>query len=107
MSESEDLHDSSIETFSAGSIYTLETVEKITRISRDRIVIYYQSGLVAPVKRDERDNLFFDDEAIHKLRRIAFLLSEYGVNPDGLKKFFALIDELERLREEVRFLRQK
>ncbi len=99
MSESEDL--------SSSTIYTLEMVERITHISRDRIVVYYQHGLISPVKQEEGENLFFDDEAIHKLRRIAFLLSEYSVNHEGLRKIFALIDELERLREEVRFLRQK
>jgi hypothetical protein len=41
------------------------------------------------------------------LRRIAFLLSEYGINHDGLKMVIAMMDEVERLREEVRFLREK
>jgi len=107
MSESEDLSMNASETIAPGTIYTIETVERITHISRDKIVIYYQYGLISPAKRDEQDNLFFDDEAIHKLRRIAFLLSEYGINHDGLRMFSALINELERLREEVRFLRQK
>ena len=93
--------------FESGSVYTLETVEKITHISRDRIVLYYQYGLVAPVAATDNAGPVFDDEAIHKLRRIAYLLAEYDVNPDGLKMFSSLLNEVERLREEVRFLREK
>lgn len=91
---------------SPGTVYTIETVERITRISRAEIVLFYQYGLVATIKAPEQTDLLFDDEAIHRLRRIAFLLSEYGINHDGLKMVTALMDELERLREEVRFLRE-
>ncbi len=81
-------------------------MERITHISRDEIVLYYRHGLVAPVK-EERDEIYFDDQAIHQLRRIAFLLTEYGINREGLKAFSSLLNEVERLREEVRFLREK
>lgn len=40
-----------------------------------------------------------------RLRRIAFLLSEYQLNEAALRHFASLLDEVERLREEVRFLR--
>jgi len=88
-------------------IYTLETVERITHISKERIVFYYRHGLVSPIEVPEKTDLFFDDEAIHQLRRIAFLLSEYGINDEGLRAVSSLISEVERLRAEVRFLRQK
>jgi DNA-binding transcriptional MerR regulator len=88
------------------AIYTIEKVERITRISRDRIVLYYQHGLVSPVRATKRE-ILFDEEAIHKLRQITFLLSEYGINHQGLREFVSLMDEVERLRAEVRFLRQK
>ncbi len=89
------------------AIYTLETVERITHISKDRIVLYYRHGLVSPIQAGGETDLVFDDEAIHKLRRIAFLLSEYGINQDGLRAFSSLLNEVERLREEVRFLRER
>jgi DNA-binding transcriptional MerR regulator len=92
---------------STGTVYTIETVERITRISRDRIVFYYQHGLVSTIHAPDKTDLLFDDQAIHRLRRIAFLLSEYGINHDGLKMVTALMDEVERLREKVRFLRER
>jgi DNA-binding transcriptional MerR regulator len=98
------MSESDISSNPAGTVYTVETVEQITRISRDRIVLFYRYGLVATVR--ETPDLLFDDEAIHRLRRIAFLMSEYGINQEGLKMVTALMDEVERLREQVRFLRE-
>jgi DNA-binding transcriptional MerR regulator len=92
---------------SPGTVYTIETVERITRISKDRIVFYYQHGLVTSIRAADQSDLLFDDEAIHRLRRIAFLLAEYRINPEGLKMVTSLMDEVERLRAEVRFLREK
>ena len=95
------------DVFESGSVYTLETVEKITHISRDRIVLYSEYGLVTPVATSDPAGLVFDDEAIHQLRRIAYLLAEYDINSDGLRMFSALLNEVERLRREVRFLRER
>lgn len=108
MSESEENLNNPGDIFESGPhvTYTIETVEKITHVSRDQIILYYRHGLVSPVKTTEKEELIFDDEAIHKLRQIAFLLSEYGINQDGLKIFSSLIAEVEKLREEVRFLRK-
>ena len=109
MSKPENPGQSSREVFASDphAVYAIETVEKITHISRDRIILYYQHGLVSPVQTTGESNLLFDDQAIHKLRSIAFLLSEYEINQNGLRMVSALINEVERLREEVRFLREK
>jgi len=109
MNASEDPGQSARDVFASDphAVYAIETVEKITHISRDRIILYYQYGLVSPVETARESELVFDDEAIHKLRRIAFLLSEYEINQNGLRMVSSLINEVERLREEVRFLREK
>jgi len=96
---------SSAATSGSPVVYTIETIAKITHISRDRIVLYYQHGLVSPVQAKGKQ-VFFDEAAVHRLRRIAFVLSEYGINHQGLREFISLVDEVEQLREEVRFLRQ-
>jgi DNA-binding transcriptional MerR regulator len=88
---------------SGGEVYSIETVEQITHLTRDRIVLYQRYGLVSPVPAEQ--GLCFDDRALLRLRRIAFLLSEYQLNEAGLRHFASLLDEVERLRGEVRFLR--
>ena len=89
----------------SSELYSIETIEQITRISKDRILIYQRHGLIAPAQILPQGEARFDDEAIHKLRRISVFLSEYGVSEKGLQMFFSLIDEVERLREELRFRR--
>jgi DNA-binding transcriptional MerR regulator len=90
----------------SGELYTIETVERITRISKDRILVYHQYGIISAVSSAPPGEPRFDDEAVHKLRRIAVLLSEYGVNEKGVLALSSLLDEVERLREEIRFLRR-
>jgi len=88
-----------------GELYTLEVVERITHISRDRILIFEQRGLIRPAAVHAGEPRF-DDAALLRLRRLALLLSEYGLNDQALQHVAALIDEVERLREEIRFLRR-
>ena len=89
----------------SGELYSIETVERITHISRDRILIFEQRGLIRPAAVQAGEPRF-DDAALLRLRRLALLLSEYGLNDEGLQHVAALIDEVERLREEIRFLRR-
>jgi hypothetical protein len=86
-----------------GQLYSIEMVEQITHLERERIVLYQHYGLVRAVP--EGGALRFDEAAVLRLRRLAYLLAEYQINEAGLRHFAALLDEVERLRNEVRFLR--
>jgi DNA-binding transcriptional MerR regulator len=85
------------------SVYSIEMVAQITHIAHDRIILYQQHGLIQAVP--DAPELSFDEEAVLRLRHIAFLHAEYGLNEAGVRHFSALLDEVERLRQEVRFLR--
>jgi DNA-binding transcriptional MerR regulator len=100
------MSESDLPSNSTGTVYTIETVARITRISPDRIVFYHEHGLVPIQRAPGRDDLLFDDEAIHQLRRVAYLASEFGLDHRALKMVTSLLHQLERLREEVRFLRK-
>jgi len=49
----------------------------------------------------------FTEEAIHTVRQIEHLRAAYGVDLLWIKTMFELLDEVERLRAEVRFLRNR
>jgi DNA-binding transcriptional MerR regulator len=49
---------------------------------------------------------YFNDEAIRILRRIEYLRNVCGINLSGIKMILDLVNEAERLRAEVRFLRR-
>jgi DNA-binding transcriptional MerR regulator len=90
-----------------GAPYTLEMVARITRLPAEEIVVYYRSGIISPVAAPEESALLFDETAILQLRRIAQLLSEYRLNHAGLRMMTELWREIESLRAEVRFLRER
>src|SRR4051812_6699497 len=85
--------------------YSIETVEEITSTSRHQIAVFCRYGLLSTVDEPETGGWTFDDEAIHKLRRLEFLRAEYGLNLTGLRAMAELLHNVERLREELRFLR--
>jgi DNA-binding transcriptional MerR regulator len=49
---------------------------------------------------------YFNDEAIRTLRRVEHLRTTCGVNLAGIKMILDLMNQVERLQSEVRFLRQ-
>lgn len=88
-----------------GSFYAIEAVAEITHVSRRLIVVYCESGLIAPVAKPEESHWLFDDGAIQRLRHIEHLRTEFGMNMAGVRMMLETLGELEQLREELRFLR--
>jgi hypothetical protein len=84
-------------------VYSIEMVAEITHLARERIVFFQQRGLVRAVATEPEPR--FDDAAVLRLRHLAFLLAEYHLDEAGLLHFATLLDEVEQLRAEVRFLR--
>jgi DNA-binding transcriptional MerR regulator len=91
----------------ADSIYSIETVSHITQTPRHLIAVYCRHGLIVPVAPPAEEGWWFDDEAVRSLRQISRLRAEYGVNLHGVRRLANLIEEVERLRAEIRFLRAK
>ncbi len=89
-----------------GQLYPIEVVERITHISRDRIVQYHRMGLISATGESAPAELRFDDTTVHRLRRLSRLLDEYSLDDRSLRAFASLLDEVERLREELRFRRR-
>ena len=85
------------------TVYTIEMVAQLAEVPRRRIVLYYKLGLVSPVRDPTSSGWCFDDETIRIVRRIEYLRSACGVNLAGIKLILELIDEVEWLREELRF----
>jgi DNA-binding transcriptional MerR regulator len=85
--------------------YTIEATAQITDLPRHAILVYYKSGLISPVAGPEGGGYCFDDAAIRTLRRIGQLRSMPGMGISGIKLILELMDEVERLQTELRFLR--
>lgn len=73
--------------------YSLEIVERITGISSQTIIRYQEAGLIRPE--------VYDDETVRTLRRIEHLQSACGVNEAGLRLIMELMNEVDRLRNDL------
>ena len=87
----------------ARAVYTIEIAAQLAEVPRRLIVLYYKHGLVTPVTDPAGAGWYFDDEAVRIVRRIEHLRSTCGLNLAGIKLVMSLINEVERLRTELRF----
>lgn len=88
------------------TLYSLEATSDLSGVSQRMILVYYKHGLVAPATEDpEAEGWHFTEEALHTLRRIEQIRATYGANVSGLKLILDLMDEVERLRADLRFRR--
>ena len=99
-------NEQSLQTFDPepGVQYNLEGAAHLTGVSRHSIQVYCKSGLVRPCN-DEAEGMAFDEEAIYAIRRIEYLRGAHGINLAGIRMIFELMQEVHRLREEMRFHR--
>jgi hypothetical protein len=87
--------------------YSLDAVTHLAGVPRRSILIYCRVGLVRPVFQPPYGAMEFTEEAIHAIRRIEHLRTVHGIGLAWLKTMFDLLDEVERLRAELRFLRNR
>ena len=86
-------------------LYTLDATAHLAGVSRRTIVIYCRAGLLRPIYQPPFGVMAFTDEAIHAVRRLERLRTDHGLDVAWLRAMAGLLDEVERLRAEVRFLR--
>jgi DNA-binding transcriptional MerR regulator len=86
-------------------LYGLDATAVLAGVPRRSILIYCRAGLVRPVVQPPYGVMGFTEEAIYTLRRIEHLRTVQGLDLTWIKVMFDLIEEVERLRAELRFLR--
>jgi DNA-binding transcriptional MerR regulator len=86
-------------------LYGLDAAAHLAGVSRRSILIYCRDGLIQPVVHPPYGVMEFTEEAIYTIRRIEYLRTVHGLDLTWLKTMFDLLDEVERLRAELRFLR--
>ena len=86
----------------AQTVYTIEATAHLVDVPRRMVLVYCKLGFVSPVV----DPGCGGYEAIRILRRIEYLRNVCGINLSGIKMILDLVNEAERLRAEVRFLRR-
>ena len=87
-------------------LYTLDATAHLAGVPRRSILIYCRAGLVRPVFQPPHGVMAFTEEAIYTVRRVEDVRAAHGLNVAWIKTMFDLLEEVERLRAEVRFLRK-
>lgn len=85
-------------------LLSLEVVIRMTGCSRRKIVFYCRKGIIQPV-RSGNDGWHFNEETILRLRHIETLRHQHRMNWAAIHTIIGLIDEIETLRDELRFRR--
>ena len=86
-------------------LYSLDATARLAGVPRRSILIYCRAGLVRPVVQPPYGVMEFTEEAIYAVRQIEHLRTVHGLDLAWLKTMFDLLEEVERLRAELRFLR--
>jgi len=86
--------------------YSIEEAARLAQVPRRLIAVYFRFGLVSPAADPDIGGWYFDDEGIRTLRQIERLRNSLGMNLAAVKVVLELTHEVERLRQEVRFLRR-
>lgn len=89
-----------------GMVYSLETTASHAGVTRRTLLIYWKHGMVQPREQSPDEAPSFTDEAIQRIRRIEMLRKTHGANLASVKIILNLSQEVERLREELDFLRK-
>ena len=85
-------------------LHSLEVVIRMTGCSRRKIIFYCRKGVILPAASGD-DGWHFDEEAIFRLRHIEALRQHHRMNWAAIRTIVGLMDEIETLRNELRFHR--
>jgi hypothetical protein len=89
---------------SGPATHSLEAAAALTGVRPDLLRYYCRAGLLGR-ERAGANAPTFDDGALYEVRRIEHVRRVYGVTRRALPLFCDLLRQVERLQDEVRFLR--
>ena len=86
-------------------IYSVEVAAHLAGVPRRSMLVYCRAGFVRPVLLPPYGVMAFTEEAIYTVRRVEYMRTVHNLDMGWIKNILDLLDEVERLRAEVRFLR--
>jgi DNA-binding transcriptional MerR regulator len=89
----------------ASAAYPLDAAALMTGVHPEMLRYYCRLGLLGTRRAGTEREPTFDDNALYDIRRIEHYRRHHGVSRRALPLVFALLREVERLENEVRFLR--
>jgi DNA-binding transcriptional MerR regulator len=84
--------------------YSEAEASALTGVRPDLLRYYCRIGLLGRERALEKAPIF-DDTALYEIRRVEGLRIEFGINRRALPLFCHLLRRVERLQDEIRYLR--
>ena len=92
---------------SGPAVHTLEEAARIVSIHPERLRHYCRRGVFGPGLARTEGEPVFDDDRLYELRRFEHFRQHQRVNPRTLRLLCDLWREVEKLRIELRFIRDR
>ncbi|MES2309807.1 MAG: hypothetical protein V4507_13200 [Verrucomicrobiota bacterium] len=89
------------------TLYSLEVTAHLAGVPRRSVLLYCRAGLVHPLFQPPHGVMEFTEEAIYTVRKIEYLRANHTMDLTWFKMMIDLRDELDHLRAEIRFLRNR
>jgi hypothetical protein len=87
------------------AFYSLDSAVNLAGVSRRSFLVYCRASLVRPVFQPPFGVMEFTEEAIYNVRRMEHLRTVHRNDLAWLNTVLKLLDEVERMRSELRFFR--
>ncbi len=81
-------------------VYHISIVAEIVATHPQTLRTYERMGLVSPQRTRNNVRLYSEDD-VEQVRRIQHLTQELGVNLAGVEVVFKLLQEIEKMRQEI------
>ncbi len=88
------------------TLYPLETTAHLAGVERRTVLVYCRHGMIHAVHREPEDPGYFTDETVRTIRRIEQLRETHDINLTGIRIILDLLQRVDRLEDELRFLRE-
>ena len=79
-----------------GGVYTMAVASRLTRMHPQTLRKYERAGLLRPTRQAGNRRLYSDAD-VRRLRWIAHLIDERGLNISGLVMVLGLVDDLDAI----------
>jgi len=87
-------------------LLSIDDLAEICSLHPDLILRFREIGLITPAV-ELFDEPYFSNDTIMRLKKIYRLRRDLGVNLIGIEIILNLLDEMEDLRREIRYLRSR
>ena len=78
---------------------------QIARVPTRTLLRYWRHGLIKPINSCERHGIFFDEQAIYRIRKAESIRTSMRTNIASATTILHLMEEVEELRTELKFNR--